>query len=153
MVRWVHGWAQADQAKFGISLLGGDTTSTPGPFSLSLTISAMSRPVWRESLRRPDRLTVYGSPARSATARWDSRLRRAGLRPVRLLTIRYRLPQPRVGLAIGGIASAGMDVSDGLVQDLGHLCRASSFAAEIDATFVPLSEPAHSAGPDWLGHA
>ncbi len=44
-----------------------------------------------------------------------------------------------------------MDVSDGLVQDLGHLCRASDVAADIDATLVPLSEPARSAGPKWFG--
>jgi thiamine-monophosphate kinase len=60
------------------------------------------------------------------------------------------LPQPRVGLAIAGIANAGMDVSDGLVQDLGHICRASGLAAEIDVSLVPLSDAARAAGPDWL---
>jgi thiamine-monophosphate kinase len=63
---------------------------------------------------------------------------------------RYRLPQPRVGLAIAGVASAGMDISDGLVQDLGHICRASKLTAEIDAALVPLSDPARAAGPEWL---
>jgi thiamine-monophosphate kinase len=43
-----------------------------------------------------------------------------------------------------------MDVSDGLVQDLGHLCRAGDLAADIEATLVPLSPPARQAGPDWL---
>jgi thiamine-monophosphate kinase len=43
-----------------------------------------------------------------------------------------------------------MDVSDGLVQDLGHLCRAAGLAAEIEAALVPLSDPARAAGPDWL---
>jgi thiamine-monophosphate kinase len=66
------------------------------------------------------------------------------------LLSRYRLPQPRVGLAICGIPSAGMDVSDGLVQDLGHICRASDLTAEIDAKLVPLSNPARQAGPEWL---
>ena len=55
-----------------------------------------------------------------------------------------------MGLAIAGIASAGMDVSDGLVQDLEHLCRAGSITADIDASLVPLSDPARAAGPDWL---
>jgi thiamine-monophosphate kinase len=55
-----------------------------------------------------------------------------------------------VGLQIAGIASAGMDVSDGLVQDLGHICRAGNLGAEIEAGLVPLSEPARAAGPEWL---
>jgi thiamine-monophosphate kinase len=63
---------------------------------------------------------------------------------------RYRLPRPRVGLAIGGVASAAMDVSDGLVQDLGHICRASGLAAEILADRVPASPAARAAGPAWL---
>ena len=52
--------------------------------------------------------------------------------------------------AIAGIASAGMDVSDGLVQDLAHICRASVLTAEVEAGRVPLSAPARTAGPDWL---
>ena len=51
---------------------------------------------------------------------------------------------------IRGVASAGMDVSDGLVQDLGHLCRASNLAADIEATLVPLSDAARQAGSVWL---
>jgi thiamine-monophosphate kinase len=43
-----------------------------------------------------------------------------------------------------------MDISDGLVQDLGHICRASGLTAEIDAALVPLSGPARAAGPEWL---
>src|SRR6202000_1804562 len=70
--------------------------------------------------------------------------------PTGFLLSRYRLPQPRVGLAIAGVASAGMDISDGLVQDLGHICRASNLTAEIDAAKIPLSAQARSAGPDWL---
>jgi thiamine-monophosphate kinase len=70
--------------------------------------------------------------------------------PTGFLLSRYRLPQPRVGLAIAGFASAGMDVSDGLVQDLGHICRASNVAGEIEAAKVPLSNPARATGPEWL---
>jgi thiamine-monophosphate kinase len=70
--------------------------------------------------------------------------------PTGFLLGRYRLPQPRVGLAIGGVASAGMDVSDGLVQDLGHICRASGVGAVIEAVLVPLSPQARAAGEAWL---
>ncbi len=47
---------------------------------------------------------------------------------------------------LAGLAAAAMDVSDGLVQDLGHLCRASGLGARIDADGVPLSDAARSAG-------
>ncbi len=70
--------------------------------------------------------------------------------PTGHLLDRYRLPQPRVGLALSGIASAAMDVSDGLVQDLGHICRASDVGAVLEADAVPLSDAARAAGPDWL---
>jgi thiamine-monophosphate kinase len=43
-----------------------------------------------------------------------------------------------------------MDVSDGLVQDLGHICRASSLAAVVEAALVPLSPAARAAGAAWL---
>ncbi len=63
------------------------------------------------------------------------------------LACRYRLPQPRVvlGQRLAGIAGAAMDVSDGLVQDLGHLCRAGGLAAAVDAALVPLSPAAAAA--------
>src|SRR5690606_6739783 len=55
---------------------------------------------------------------------------------------RYYRPQPRLaeGIALGGIASAAIDVSDGLLADLGHICKASGVAAVIDWERVPVSE-------------
>ena len=151
---WFAGFAAGlaqDQREYGVSLLGGDTTSTPGPISLSLTILGHVAPgqaVHRAGARPGDGIWVTGTIGDGALGLAVARGRLQD--PSGYLLSRYRLPQPRVGLAIAGIASAGMDVSDGLVQDLGHLCRAGGLAAEIDASLIPLSEPARLAGPDWL---
>jgi thiamine-monophosphate kinase len=151
---WFAGFASGlaqDQVRYGVTLLGGDTTSTPGPISLSLTIIGHVAPgtaVLRSGARNGDGIWVTGSIGDGALGLAAARGRLAD--PDGFLLGRYRLPQPRVGLALAGIASAGMDVSDGLVQDLGHLCRASCVAAEIAAGLVPLSDAARSAGPDWL---
>jgi thiamine-monophosphate kinase len=60
------------------------------------------------------------------------------------------VPSPRLGLPLAGVVSAAIDVSDGLLQDLGHLCRLAGCGAEIEAGRVPLSEAARAAGHDWL---
>jgi thiamine-monophosphate kinase len=140
-----------DQREYGIGLFGGDTTATPGPISLSLTILghvASGQAVRRAGARAGDGIWVTGTIGDGALGLAVARGRLQD--PSGFLLARYRLPQPRIGLAIAGIASAGMDVSDGLVQDLGHLCRAGGLTAEIDAGLVPLSPPARAAGPDWL---
>ena len=151
---WFAGFAAGlarDQATYGCTLLGGDTTSTPGPISLSLTIIGHVTPglsVHRFGASAGDGIWVTGTIGDGALGLLVALGKLED--PSGFLLNRYRLPQPRVGLAIGGIASAGMDVSDGLVQDLGHICRASAVGAEIEAERVPLSDAARAAGPDWL---
>ncbi len=151
---WFAGFAAGlaeDQRQYGITLLGGDTTSTPGPISLSLTAIGHVAPgqaVHRFGAQAGDGIWVTGTIGDGALGLAVARGRLQD--PSGHLLSRYRLPQPRLGLTITGIASAGMDVSDGLVQDLGHICRASDLAAEIDAALVPLSAPACAAGPGWL---
>jgi thiamine-monophosphate kinase len=148
---WFAGFAAGlgqDQREYGIALLGGDTTSTPGPISLSLTAIghvAAGQAVRRAGAAAGDDIWVTGTIGDGALGLAAARGEIAD--PTGHL-LRYRLPQPRLGLAIAGIASAGMDISDGLVQDLGHICRASGVGAEIDATLVPLSDAARAAGPD-----
>jgi thiamine-monophosphate kinase len=141
----------ADQAEFGITLLGGDTTSTPGPVSLSLTAIGHVAPgemVRRTGAQPGHRIWVTGTIGDSALGLAVAQGRLAD--PSGFLLARYRLPRPRLGLEIAGIVSAGMDVSDGLAQDLGHLCRAAGVAAEVEAALVPRSPPARAAGPAWL---
>jgi thiamine-monophosphate kinase len=135
-----------DQTEFGIALLGGDTTSTPGPISLSLTILGHVAP--GQALRRNG--AAPGQDIWVSGTIGDGTLGLAvllGELPDDAggsLAGRYRLPRPRVALGQGlvGLAAAAMDVSDGLVQDLGHLCRASGCGAELEAARVPLSQAA-----------
>ena len=143
---WYAGFASGlarDQAEFGCTLLGGDTTSTPGPISLTLTIVGTVTPglsVHRFGASDGDGVWVTGTIGDGALGLQVALGALADASG--FLLDRYRLPRPRVGLGIGGVASAGMDVSDGLVQDLGHLCRESGVAAEIEVGRVPLSEAA-----------
>jgi thiamine-monophosphate kinase len=148
---WLEGFVAGlalDQAEFGLAVLGGDTVSTPGPVTLSLTILGTVAPgqaLRRGGARPGDELWVSGSIGDGAlglrAARGDI------MDPDGYLAGRYRLPRPRLALgrALRGIATACMDVSDGLVQDLGHLTRASGCGAVLEAALVPLSAPARGA--------
>lgn len=148
---WIAGFVRGlaeDQREFGLAVLGGDTTATPGPTCLSLTILGTVAPgaaLRRVGARPGDEIWVSGTIG-------DGLL---GLRVLRgevagdaagYLAGRYRLPQPRLalGAAIASVARAGLDVSDGLVQDLGHLCRAGGCGAEVEASLVPLSGAARA---------
>ncbi|HEX4260183.1 MAG TPA: thiamine-phosphate kinase [Acetobacteraceae bacterium] len=140
----------SDQAAFGLVLLGGDTTATDGPAVLSLTILghvAHGQAVRRAGARPGHGVWVTGTIGDGALGL--RALRGEVADPDGFLAGRYRLPRPRLGFPLAA-AAAAMDVSDGLVQDLGHLCRAGDVAAEIDAAAVPLSAAAIAAGPEWL---
>jgi len=140
-----------DQKDFGLSLLGGDSVATPGPLSLSLTILgtvAPGRAVLRRGAAAGHGVFVSGTIGDAALGLEVLQGRLAD--PSGFLAQRYRLPEPRLGLELADFAAAAMDISDGLVQDLGHLCRAGGVAAAIDAAAVPLSAAAAAAGPDWL---
>ena len=139
----------ADGERFGIHALGGDTVSTPGPATFSLTILGTVAPgaaLRRGGARPGDRVWVSGTLGDGALG---LRVLRNELAPDAAghLARRYRLPEPRLalGAALSGVARAAMDVSDGLVQDLGHLCRASGCGAAVEAALLPLSDAARAA--------
>lgn len=144
-----------DQETFKIALFGGDTT-VHGAKGAPLTLSA----------------TFFGSPPKQGVTRrggaaagddlyvtgtiGDAGLGLKALRKEEKFTTvdkaslagRYHLPEPRlrVGAAIAGLASASIDVSDGLLADAAHLAAASGLKAEIEAGRMPLSSAARS----WL---
>lgn len=149
----------ADQVSFGIALLGGDTIRSPGGLLLSITAIgtvARGRMVRRGGARIGDGLHVSGSIGDAALG-LAARRARAGDGPMPdyardrevadHLIDRYLLPRPRIDLAdwLGAHASAGMDLSDGLLIDAGRMARASGVAIEIDLDAVPFSNAARTA--------
>lgn len=144
---WIKDFAQGlaeDQKEFSIHLAGGDTTATQGGLSLSLTAIGSvptGKALRRNGAKPGDNVYVSGTLGDAALGlshKDDSYLRQ-----------RYLLPQPQLALGekLRGIAHACMDISDGLVQDLGHICRASNVSARIERALLPLS-PAASRFPE-----
>lgn len=150
IARFARGLAD-DQETYGIQLCGGDTTGTPGPLTVAITAFgtvAIGQAMARGGARPGDDVWVTGT---IGDAQLGLALSRSGLKPLdrqssEYLIDRYRLPQPRLALAhhLFGVASATIDVSDGLVADLGHICTASGVGAVIEAGAVPLSAPARA---------
>jgi thiamine-monophosphate kinase len=152
---WVEAFARGlgeDQQLYGVSLLGGDSVSTPGPAALSLTAIgevAAGAEIRRNAARAGDEVWVSGT---IGDAYLGLKILRdgdfVGLGPsfAEALAARYRLPEPRTGLGprLAGLAHAMIDVSDGLLADLGHICDASGCAATIALAGLPFSPAAHT---------
>lgn len=149
---WVEGFCAGlaeDQAAFGWALLGGDSTATPGPISIAVTALgtvAAGTALTRGGGRPGDALYVSGTIGDGFLGLLAARNRLSPGPECDWLAGRYHRPEPRVtlGAALVGRARAALDVSDGLVADLSHLCRASGVAARVDARSVPLSDAATS---------
>ncbi len=144
-----------DQARYGIRLFGGDTVFTPGPLTLSLTALGLAphgRVLSRAGASPGDLVLVTGTIGDGWLGLLAIRGELAALEPERIeaLAARYRLPEPRTLLAklLREHASASIDVSDGLVADLGHLADASGVAIDLDLERTPLSRAAKA----WLDH-
>jgi len=126
-------------ARFGVALVGGDTTR--GPLSVCVTAHGFVEP--RAALRRSaaqagDDVWVTGTlgDAAAALRQWQA----GGARDA-ALRARLDRPTPRIaaGRALLGIAHACIDVSDGLLADLGHICETSGVCAEIGIDALPAS--------------
>ncbi len=149
---WIAAFARGlakDQVEFDVRLVGGDTVATPGPATFSVTALGMVRATWglrRSGAHAGEDIYVTGTIGDGALGLLVRRGELTGLKPKARdhLVDRYRLPRPRVSLGrhLLGVATAALDVSDGLVADLGHLCENSHLSAVIEEDRVPLSPAA-----------
>lgn len=129
---WLEGFCRgfSDLAsRYGVALIGGDTTR--GPLTVSVQAGGMIAPgqVLRRDGARPGHLVFLGAPIGDGwlgLAVAEDRYRPDATDREYLLE-RLRRPEPQVvqGAALAGVASAAIDVSDGLLADLGHVLAAS----------------------------
>lgn len=122
-----------------VALVGGDTTR--GPLSACVTVHGFideALVLRRDGARIGDEVWVTGTlgDAAGALARWQAE---QSIDP--WLRARLDRPTPRIaaGMALAGVAHSGIDVSDGLLADLGHVCAASSVGAEVEIDALPVS--------------
>ena len=148
---FVEGLAQ-DQRAFNIALLGGDTVVTPGPATFSATLmgwAAKGRTVSRGGARPGDLVFVTGFIG-DGWLGLQAVQEKLTLEPERIAALvdHYRTPLPRLIFAdvVRDMATASIDVSDGLIADLGHIASTSRVGLDIDLEVIPRSP----AGQAWF---
>ncbi len=140
---WLRNFARGlaeDQRQFKIALLGGDMSSTSGPLTISIAAFGYvpsGKAILRSGATPDDLVFVSGTVGDSGGGL--EALKKKIARPA--LIARYRLPEPRTALGprLRGIATASLDVSDGLIADLGHIADVSRVHIAIRASQVPMS--------------
>ncbi|MDC0403666.1 thiamine-phosphate kinase [Porticoccaceae bacterium] len=127
-----------------VALVGGDTSR--GPLTLTLTVMGevtAGSSLCRHNAQPGDRIFVSGSLGDGAAALALIENRWSADEPLQeYLLARYNAPQPAIelGSALAAVANSAIDLSDGLLADLGHLCRASGVSASIDSRQIPLAD-------------
>ncbi|QCE32291.1 thiamine-phosphate kinase [Acetobacteraceae bacterium] len=154
---WFEAFQQglaSDQEKYALSLLGGDTTRIKGGIFLSITIVGEVHQkgiLRRNGAQIGDELWVTGTIGNSALGL----LCREGKisDSDNIFAESYLLPNPPVKFLVGDIASAGIDISDGLLQDLEHIAEQSQVGISVDILDIPLlpqAQPYFETHPDII---
>jgi thiamine-monophosphate kinase len=151
---WTEPWLRdfaaalaADEDRFGVSLLGGDTIRAAGGITVSITALGWvpkGEMVLRSGARPGDVIMVSGTIGDAALGLQLRRQSRASPAGANALVDRYLRPQPRVELAplLRRYATSAIDVSDGLIGDLAHICETSGVGATVQLDAIPLSPAA-----------
>ena len=130
--------------KYNVELVGGDTTH--GPLSISITINGIvptGKALTRKNAQVTDKIYVSGTmgDAALALAAWQGQcLLRNDSAPFLNEKLNRPTPQVELGLLLRNYANACIDVSDGLVADLGHITEQSDLGAKIKFENIPLSK-------------
>jgi len=142
---WLRGFSAGlaqIAAQHNIALIGGDTTA--GPLTISITLLGelpKGRGLYRDGAKPGDSVYVSGTLGDGAAALEGLVTNPQGVlgHNKRLLEHFYcPVPQLKLGLGLRDFASACIDISDGLVADLGHLCKASQVSAQIYSQQLPI---------------
>lgn len=133
----------ADQREFGIFCSGGDTTSIAGPLSVSITALGLAphgTRLRRSGARHGDAVVLTGTVGDAFIGLEIIKRRLETQNPEPFLDA-YRKPEPqtKIASAIRGLTRAAADVSDGLLADLGHICKASNLEAILEFDKIPFS--------------
>lgn len=150
ITRFVAGM-DSNGEEFGITLVGGDTVITPGPATFSLAAFGLvprGKALRRSGAKPGDRLYVTGTVGdgflglQILTGRLTFTAKESNY--AHYLRDRYYLPRPRIniGTELIGRATSCIDISDGLLQDLAHLCQSSKVGARLRLALIPLSPAA-----------
>ena len=146
-----------------VALVGGDTTR--GPLSICVTVHGLveaGTALRRGAARMGDDIWVSGTlgDAAGALVQWKEKAKRGQVHfsgknePDPFLRERLDRPCPRIALgrSLRGIAHACIDVSDGLLADLGHICEASGIGAQVDIDALPVSDALRTAFDMTIRH-
>jgi thiamine-monophosphate kinase len=142
--------------QFDVQLVGGDTTR--GPLTITVQVQGTikkGRAVRRSGAQPGDLVYVTGTVGDAGLALQAWRQHRRLHDPHRdYLCSRLHRPSPRCveGAALHGLATAMIDISDGLAADLGHILESSRVGARLDTARIPLSESFIAATSAWDAH-
>lgn len=146
--RWLEAFVtglKKNQTEFNWKLWGGDTVSTSGPVTISITAIGQTdkgKSLSRSGAQVGDGIYVSGTLGDAAGGLMviENEL---DFEKYNQLINRYHLPEPRLklGKSLSGLATSAMDISDGLMGDISHICENSGVGARIFSKKIPISEP------------
>lgn len=139
---WLRGFTQGFARlldEFELSLIGGDTTQ--GPLSITVHVLGVvekNHALRRDAAKSGDSIYVTGTLGDAACALATLKAHQIPLEPLRQ-RLDYPTPRVQAGILLGGVAHAAIDISDGLLADLGHILKRSHVGATLLTEQIPLS--------------